>query len=140
MYCHTKKFREKLDSGKLCLGPGITFADPAVTESIAPIADFVWIDLEHNPTNLQTMLAHLIAARAGGTMGLVRVASNDLGWIKRVLDSGAEGIILPQAQSYDEVAAFVSACRYPPLGTRGFGPRRPTNYGRLAGAEYLDLG
>jgi len=139
MYCNTKRFREKMDAGQLCLGPGITFADPAVTEAIAPTTDFVWIDLEHNPTNLQTMLAHLIAARAGGTMGLVRVPSHDLGWIKRVLDSGAEGIILPQAQSYEEVAAFVSACRYPPLGTRGFGPRRPTNYGRLAGEEYLTL-
>lgn len=139
MYCNTSRFREKLASGRLCLGPGITFADPAVTEAIAPLTDFVWIDLEHNPTNLQTMLAHLIAARAGGTLGLVRVPSSDIGWTKRVLDSGAEGIILPQARSYDEVASFVSACRYPPLGTRGFGPRRPTDYGRLWGDEYVQL-
>jgi len=62
-----------MDSGQPCFGPGITIADPAVTESIAPTADFVWIDLEHNPTNLQTMLAHLISARAGGTMSIVRV-------------------------------------------------------------------
>jgi 2-keto-3-deoxy-L-rhamnonate aldolase RhmA len=138
MYCSTKKFRERMDAGQLCLGPGITFADPTVTESIAPLADFVWIDLEHNPTNLQTMIAHLIAARATGTIGIVRVPSGDLGWIKRVLDSGAEGIILPQTQSYEEVAAFVSACRYPPLGTRGFGPRRPTDYGRIAAEEYVE--
>lgn len=139
MYCNTKKFREKMDAGQLCFGPGITFADPAVTESISPSADFVWIDLEHNPTNLETMMGHLIAARAAGTMALVRVPSNDLGWIKRVLDTGAEGIILPQAQSYEDVAAFVSACRYPPLGTRGFGPRRPSNYGRISGDEYLEI-
>lgn len=138
MYCNTKTFRQKLDSGQLCLGPGITFADPAVTESIAPTADFVWIDLEHNPTNLETMMGHLVAARAGGTMAIVRVPSGDVAWIKRVLDSGAEGIILPQAGSYEEVAAYVSACRYPPMGTRGFGPRRPTNYGRIGGQEYLD--
>ena len=67
MYCNTNKFREKMDSGQLCLGPGITFADPSVSESIAPTADFVWVDLEHNPTNLQTMMGHLIAARAAGT-------------------------------------------------------------------------
>ncbi|MBP89116.1 MAG: aldolase [Planctomycetaceae bacterium] len=138
MYCSTQKFREKMNAGQLCLGPGITFADPAVTEAIAPLADFVWIDLEHNPTNLETMMAHLIAARAAGTIGIVRVPSGDLGWIKRVLDSGAEGIILPQAQSYEEVAAFVLACRYPPLGTRGFGPRRPTDYGRIAADEYVE--
>lgn len=138
MYCSTQKFREKMNAGQLCLGPGITFADPAVTESIAPLADFVWIDLEHNPTDLQTMLAHLIAARAAGTIGIVRVPSGELGWIKRVLDTGAEGIILPQAQSYEDVAAFVSACRYPPLGTRGFGPRRPTDYGRIAANDYVE--
>ena len=138
MYCNTQAFRKKLDSGQLCLGPSITFCDPAVTESIAPTADFVWIDLEHNPTNLQTMLAHLIAARAGGTMGIVRIPSGEIAWIKRVLDSGAEGIILPQAGSSDEIAAYVSACRYPPMGTRGFGPRRPTNYARIGGQEYLD--
>ncbi|MDA1052891.1 MAG: aldolase/citrate lyase family protein [Planctomycetota bacterium] len=138
MYCNTQKFRDKMDSGQPCFGPGITFADPAITESIAPTADFVWIDLEHNPTDLQSMLGHLIAARACGTMAIVRVPSGELGWIKRVLDSGAEGIILPQAQSYEEVASFVSACRYPPLGTRGFGPRRPSNYGRIVGQEYLD--
>jgi 4-hydroxy-2-oxoheptanedioate aldolase len=66
--------------------------------------------------------------------------SNSLGsfgWIKRVLDSGAEGIILPRAYLAQEVAEFVSACRYPPLGTRGFGPRRPMHYGRLGQAEYL---
>ena len=139
MYCQTRTFRDKLDSGKLCVGPGITLADPAVTESLGAISDFVWIDLEHNPTNLESMLAHLIAARASRTMSIVRVPSRELGWIKRVLDSGAEGIILPQGQNYQEIAEFVSACRYPPLGTRGFGPRRPTNYGRITGTEYLEM-
>jgi 2-keto-3-deoxy-L-rhamnonate aldolase RhmA len=72
-------------------------------------------------------------------MAIVRVPSGELGWIKRVLDSGAEGIILPQAQDCEEIAAFVSACRYPPLGTRGFGPRRPSNYGRVTGQENREL-
>jgi len=67
----------------------------------------------------------------------VRIPSGDVAWIKRVLDSGAEGIILPRAYSAKEVAAFVSACRYPPQGTRGFGPRRPMQYGRLPQQEYL---
>jgi 2-dehydro-3-deoxyglucarate aldolase/4-hydroxy-2-oxoheptanedioate aldolase len=53
------------------------------------------------------------------------------------LDSGAEGIILPQAKSASEIQAFVSACRYPPQGDRGFGPRRPSNYGRIRGDDYL---
>jgi len=134
---HIARMREKLRAGQIVLGAGITLADPAVTEAIAPSVDFVWIDLEHNATTVEAMLGHLIAARAGGCASIVRIPSSDVGWIKRVLDSGAEGIILPRAYSAAEVAAFVSACRYPPQGTRGFGPRRPMNYGRLEQQAYL---
>lgn len=137
MISHIHKFRQKLDAGEFCLGAGITFSDPAVTEALCGSVDFLWIDLEHNPTDMESLLTHLMAARAGGAPALVRIPSNDLGWIKRVLDTGAEGIILPQAHSADEIRAFASACRYPPLGTRGFGPRRPSNYGRTPGEEYL---
>lgn len=138
MLSNIHKFREKLSAGTFCLGPGITFSDPAVTEAICDSVDFLWIDLEHNPIGVETMLAHLIAARAGGAPALVRIPTNDVGWVKRVLDSGAEGIILPQAHSAAEIRSFVSACRYPPLGTRGFGPRRPTKYGRAGGRKYLE--
>jgi 2-keto-3-deoxy-L-rhamnonate aldolase RhmA len=138
MICNIEKFREKLAAGVFCLGAGITFSDPTVTEALADSVDFFWIDLEHNPTSLESMTGHLLAARAGGTPALVRIPSGEVAWIKRVLDAGAEGIILPQAQSAAEVRAFVSACRYPPQGTRGFGPRRPSNYGRFGGRDYLD--
>lgn len=137
MICNIHKFREKLAAGELCLGPGVTFFDPSVTEGIAPSSDFVWIDLEHNPTSLESLLSHLIAARAGGVAALVRVPSLDIAWTKRVLDTGAEGVILPRSTSVEEVQQFVDACRYPNLGTRGFGPRRPTHYARFGGNEYL---
>lgn len=134
---HVQRMREKLRAGQVLLGAGITLSDLTVTEAIAPSVDFVWIDLEHNPMTVEAMLGHLIAARAGGCPSIVRIPANDVGWVKRVLDSGAEGIILPRAYSAREVAAFVSACRYPPQGTRGFGPRRPMQYGRLELQAYL---
>jgi 2-dehydro-3-deoxyglucarate aldolase/4-hydroxy-2-oxoheptanedioate aldolase len=134
---HIEKMRQKLRAGELVLGCGITLSDPVVTEALAPSVDFVWIDLEHNALSPETMLGHLIAARAGGCASIVRIPSGDVGWIKRVIDSGAEGIILPRAYSAREVAEFVSACRYPPQGTRGFGPRRPMQYGRLEQQAYL---
>ena len=68
----------------------------------------------------------------------MRVARGDIGWAKRVLDSGDEGIILPRAQTVEEIRQSARSCRHPPLDTRGFGPRRPTNYGRFGGQEYLD--
>lgn len=134
---HINRMREKLRSGETVIGPGITFTDSTVTEALAPSVDFVWIDLEHNATTTESMLAHLIAARAGGTAAIVRIPTNDVAWVKRVLDSGAEGIILPRSLSAAEVADYVSACRYPPAGTRGFGPRRPLNYGRLDAKAYV---
>jgi len=134
---HINRMREKLRAGELVLGVGVSLVDPAVTEALAPYVDFVWIDLEHNATTTESMLGHLIAARAGGTASIVRVPTGDVGWIKRVLDSGAEGIILPRSYSAREAVEFISACRYPPLGTRGFGPRRPMQYGRLGQQDYL---
>jgi 2-keto-3-deoxy-L-rhamnonate aldolase RhmA len=137
MISHIHKFREKLNSGRFCLGAGISFYDPAVTEALCDSVDFLWIDLEHNPTSLESLQSQLIAARAGGAPALVRVPTSDVAWIKRVVDTGAEGIIVPQVRSAEEVRQIVSNCRYPTLGTRGYGPRRPSNYGRNGGAEYL---
>lgn len=131
------KLRDKLRAGQTAFGAGITFTDPTVTEALSPSVDFFWIDLEHNATTTESMLGHLIAARAGGAPAIVRIPSDDVSWIKRTLDSGAEGIILPRSYSAAEAAEFVSACRYPPLGTRGFGPRRPMQYGRVGQQEYL---
>src|SRR5262245_52998128 len=103
---HIDRMREKLRAGKIVLGVGISLTDPAVTEAIAPSVDFVWIDLEHNAMTTESMLGHLMAARAGGCATIVRIPTNDVAWVKRVLDSGAEGIILPRAYSAEEVAQF----------------------------------
>ena len=138
MISHIHKFREKLAAGTLCLGTGVTFSDPAVSEALAASVDFLWIDLEHNPMSLESMQGHLIAARAGGAPAIVRVPTTDVAWIKRVLDTGAEGIIFPQVKSAAQVQAAVSACRYPVLGNRGYGPRRPSHYGRRSGDEFLE--
>jgi 2-keto-3-deoxy-L-rhamnonate aldolase RhmA len=137
MICNIHKFRDKLRAGQVCLGPGVSLSDPAVTEALCDSVDFLWLDLEHSPIGLESLQAHLIAARAGGAPVLVRVPSGEVAWVKRVLDVGAEGVILPQAGSLAEVEQFVAACRYPPLGRRGFGPRRASNYGRQDLATYL---
>jgi len=135
---HINNMRQKLRGGETVLGAGITVTDPTVIEALAPSVDFFWIDLEHNAMTTESMLGHLIAARAGGAPSIVRIPSNDVAWVKRVLDSGAEGIILPRSYTAAEAADFVAACRYPPMGTRGFGPKRPMQYGRLGQQEFLE--
>jgi 2-keto-3-deoxy-L-rhamnonate aldolase RhmA len=97
----------------------------------------VWIDLEHGTIGPEALLGHLIAARAAGTAALVRVAASGAARIKPVLDAGAGGIIVPQVRSAAEVRDVVADCRYPPLGRRGYGPRRPSDYGRDGGEDYL---
>jgi 2-dehydro-3-deoxyglucarate aldolase/4-hydroxy-2-oxoheptanedioate aldolase len=140
MYEAVQRFRAKLAAGELCFGTGVNFVDPAVSEALAPEVDFLWLDMEHSAIGFEALRGHLQAARAaGGAACLVRVPSSDIAWTKRALDIGAEAIILPRVRSVDEVRELVSACRYPPEGTRGFGPHRAADYGRISGPEYMAL-
>ena len=137
MFEAVAKFRAKLDAGQVCLGAGITFDDPLVTDALGDSVDFFWIDTEHCLMNPRTLIGHLLAARARGVPGIVRVPGSSAAIIKPVLDSGAEAIIVPQVRSAEEVRRVVSECRYPPLGRRGYGPRVPSNYGRDGGSDYI---
>lgn len=130
-------FRRKMSEGKVCLGPTITYTDPAVSETLGGSADFLWIDLEHSPIGIESLQGHLMAADVARTPALVRVPSAEVATIKRVLDTGAEAIIVPQIETVTEVQAVVAASRYAPRGRRGYGPRRGRDYGRLDNAQYL---
>jgi 2-keto-3-deoxy-L-rhamnonate aldolase RhmA len=133
-----RKFRQQLDAGRPLVGAGVTFSDPLVTEALAPSVDFLWIDLEHTPIGPEALAAHLLAGRAAGKPCLVRVAAGTTAAIKPVLDSGATGIIIPQIETAEEVCRVIRDCRYPPQGSRGFGPRVPSGFGRSAGSDYLE--
>ena len=133
---NTGEFRDKLCRGQVCLGTCITFNDPTVTEALCDLLDFVWIDTEHNALTLEAVQAHVMATNGSATTPLVRVPWNDPVQIKPVLDVGAAGVIVPLIRSAEDVRRAVAACLYPPQGIRGFGPRRPSNYGRLGGPEF----
>ncbi|HEX3726874.1 MAG TPA: aldolase/citrate lyase family protein [Pirellulales bacterium] len=129
-------FRERLSGGKTLLGTCITFVDPTVTEALSRVLDFVWIDTEHNPLSLERVMGHLLATKGTQTTPLVRVPANDPVLIKPVLDIGAAGVIVPLVKNAEDVRLAVSACRYPPEGIRGFGPRRPSGFGAQGGPEF----
>ena len=130
------RFPEKLKKGEPAFGTVISFSDSTVTELISEDVDFVWIDMEHSPQSLQTIQGHVMATKGTGSTPLVRVPWNDPVLIKPVLDCGAEGIIVPMVCTADEARNAVAACLYPPDGVRGFGPRRPSQYGRLGGPSF----
>jgi 2-dehydro-3-deoxyglucarate aldolase/4-hydroxy-2-oxoheptanedioate aldolase len=132
------KFRSDLRAGRICLGTGISFTDPLVSEALCGAVDFLWIDLEHSPMSPEAMSGHLLAARGKGVPALVRVSAGTTPLIKGALDAGAEGIIVPQVRSVEEVRQIINDCRYPPLGQRGYGPRVPAGYFRSGGREFTD--
>ena len=124
-------FRQKLAAGKTMMGFEVDLADPCITEMASSQGfDFLWIDIEHEAVNHETVLMQIIACKAGGAASLVRVPWNEPYLAKRILEMGPDGIIFPMVNSYKEAQKAMSACLYPPLGTRGFGPRRACDYCR----------
>src|SRR6266496_351793 len=130
------KFREKLRRGQVCFAAHISCTDPTITEALCSVADLVWVDMEHNALSLETVQTHFMATKGTDTAVLVRVPWNDPVLIKPILDMGADGIIVPLVRTADDVRRAVAACRYPPDGIRGFGPRRASSYGRSGGASF----
>ena len=129
-------FRSKLNQGQVCLGTGISFSDPTITEALCGLLDFIWIDMEHAPLSIETVQAHVMATKGSDTTPLVRVSWNDPVIIKPVLDIGAAGVIVPLIRTAEDARRAVAACRYPPEGIRGDGPRRPSNYSRQGGTAF----
>lgn len=98
--------------------------------------DWLLVDMEHGHGDLQTLLAQLQAIEGSPTIPIVRVQWNDPAVIKRVLDLGAYGVMIPFIGGRAEAEAAVRACKYPPQGIRGIaGSHRAGGYGRSA-AEY----
>ena len=86
--------------------------------------DSLTVDMQHGALDYSALLPMFQAMRASGTTLMARVPWLDPGIIMKALDAGAYGVICPMTNTPDEVAAFVSALRYPPLGQRSFGPTR----------------
>lgn len=96
--------------------------------------DWLVLDAEHSPNELPDLLTQLQAARGGTATPMVRPPWNDPVLIKRVLDIGAQTLLLPYVQSVEEARAAVAATRYPPAGVRGVtGGGRASRYGRVPG-------
>lgn len=95
--------------------------------------DAITVDLQHGMIDFASALTMLQALSATPAVPLVRVADNNPAQIMRMLDAGAYGIICPMISTPEQARHFVAACRYPPEGTRSFGPARGLLYG---GADY----
>lgn len=129
--------KKKLKNNEQTYGCWVTLAHPLIPEILAP-AGFDWlvVDMEHSSIDLNSLLELIISIEKNEMVPLVRVGENNSNLIKRVMDAGAHGLIIPNICNADDVIAAVNAIKYPPSGTRGVGLYRAQRYGKMFD-EYL---
>jgi 2-keto-3-deoxy-L-rhamnonate aldolase RhmA len=133
-------FRKRMLSGQRCYGCWLHLGSPVAAELLAMAGfDALIIDHEHGSGELTGAIQLMQGMSATPSSPIVRVPWNDVVSLKRALDIGPEGVMIPSVNSADDARAAVAACRYPPEGTRGaaYGLVRASNYG-LAAREYFE--
>tara|TARA_Y100000590_G_C15712937_1_gene1010919 strand:- start:1969 stop:2718 length:750 start_codon:yes stop_codon:yes gene_type:complete len=129
--------KQKLKNGETLIGSWITFSDPSVAEVMANAGfDWLTIDLEHSSINIKQAEDLIRTIDLCGVSPLVRLTSNNSDLIKRVLDAGAKGIIVPMVKSLKDAKKAIDSAYYPPKGIRSFGLARAQRYG-VGFEEYL---
>ena len=115
---------------KKSVGSWITINHPSVVEIMADAGfDWLCVDMEHSVTDYFEAQQLILTIQSKGLAAFVRVGENNDRIIKRVLDAGADGIIVPNVKNKDEALKAVNSVKYPPLGTRGVGLARAQKYG-----------
>jgi 2-keto-3-deoxy-L-rhamnonate aldolase RhmA len=128
--------KTRLARGEVLLGTLLTLRSTEVAELLATTGfDWIFLDAEHGALESRAVL-ELLQAIAGRTPTLVRIPALEESWVKRVLDAGADGIIVPQVGSAMEADRAVRFAHFPPRGRRGLGTGRANRYG-LAVEEFL---
>jgi 4-hydroxy-2-oxoheptanedioate aldolase len=126
-------FKRALRQRELQIGLWSTLCSNIAAEIIAHSGfDWILLDTEHSPNELPDVVAQLQAMGRGTASAVVRSAWNDTVLIKRILDVGAQSILLPYVQTVDEARRAVAAVHYPPRGVRGVAAgSRASNFGRI---------
>jgi len=112
--------KKRLEQGKIAASFNVSRLRTVEIPQIAKACGFHWIfiDLEHSTMDLDDAGQVCAAALPTGVSPIVRVPEHDITRATRILDAGAQGVVFPHVQNADEARKFVSACRYPPVGTR----------------------
>ena len=126
-----KRLRAKMLEGQPVYGLWITLESPSICEmAVALGLDWVTIDAEHGHLDWKEIIEHVRAAVRSDTVVLVRLAENSTALIKRALDIGADGVVIPWIETPLQLEAAVAAATYPPRGLRGIGAERATCWGQ----------
>ncbi len=127
----SKALKTKVAQGAVTLGAWVTFSEIEVIEIMVGAGfDWLMLDCEHGSIDPARLSAALIAFNGSPTVPIVRVPSLDHALIGRALDAGADGVVVPMIEDAVGARRAVSASKYPPDGSRGYGPRRASGYYR----------
>ena len=128
------RFKQRLKAGEKLVGLWSQFGNGAATEIVVDAGfDWILIDTEHAPLDLPAVADQLRIIGPSASAAIVRPAWNDAVLFKRILDVGAQTLLVPYVESGEEARRAVSAARYPPLGRRGVATtHRANRYGRIA--------
>jgi 4-hydroxy-2-oxoheptanedioate aldolase len=113
--------KQRLAAGECLIGAGMYSNSPDVVEWAARGMDWIWWDCQHTHGNWQDILLGVRTAQTQGIPVLIRTWTHDGGTIERLLDTGAEGIIVPMVNTVAQAQAIVLHCSYPPIGNRSYG-------------------
>jgi 2-dehydro-3-deoxyglucarate aldolase/4-hydroxy-2-oxoheptanedioate aldolase len=129
--------KPRLRDGEQLIGTLVSLPSPDVAEILSLVGfDYLWIDCEHAATDF--VCAQIMIQAVGGRCPcLVRIPENREVWFKKALDTGCDGVVVPQVRSADEARAAVGWSLYPPAGRRSVGISRAHRFG-MAFQEYID--
>ena len=131
------RLKRDLESGKVCIGATITLNSPEIAELLSHMGfDWLWFETEHTSLSVENALRMQQVTNGTDISTVVRVPWNDKTMIKRVLDTGPDGVIIPLVNSKEEAECAVRAMKYPPWGERGAGLSRAQCYG-MRMEEYI---
>lgn len=131
------KIDRLIDQNEQVVGTFLSSRSQAALEVLSDVGfDFVVIDTEHFMVNPETIEHLITAAEASNIVPFVRV-QEDVDLIQRALDCGTQGLIAPMVDKPEQAREVVNAAKFPPIGKRGVGNPRSTNYG-VGGADYMD--
>lgn len=124
------RLKQSLQKRKRIFGGWVSFSHPSITEIFAQAGfDFIAIDMEHTTISIEQAQRIIAACQGEGTLCLPRPVSHSNDWIKPLLESGADGLIVQMINTPQEVESIIQLAKFPPLGSRSYGVNRAHNYG-----------
>jgi len=136
-----QRLRRTLAGDQAAYGLWVTLESASITEmAVALGLDWVVIDAEHGHLDWRDIVAHVRAAVRSETVTLVRIAELNPALIKRALDIGADGVVVPWVETADQLRQAVQFAHYPPAGTRGIGAERATAWGQAIAEHIAEAG